>query len=560
MKWNSSIAWILTSVLAFGQTGPGSSGQEGRNASAGAEIQGSISGVIADSVSGAPISGAQIIAVVLQGERPGGAGERVNAEADAAGRYKLSGLFPGKYRIFVRSASRLGPQGAKIVSVIPGAHLTSIDFSLRPYGVISGRVLDDNGEPLPEVAVYAVLKQYHYGELTYLVKVGVKTDDRGVYSMPMLEPGQAYLLRAEKRDPQPFSGAPADFKRRKPMLVRTYYPNSDSIDTAAPLILRVGERREGVDISMARRPAYCIEGSLEVDGRPAALSFSIIEKALSASDYKLGGKAGPDGRIRICGLQPDEYQITAHQDGPPSAYTPPRFGTSDAYLADKDLRDVRVEAHPGVPLPGKVVWEGLEADQPKGKVSISLEPIRRMSFMGEHTDAESFVPGEFALPSLIADDYVVRVGKTSSPRVYVKDILYAGRSVRNKALRLGTAMGNATGLRIILGGDGGRFSASVIDEDRNPVPNSYVVSMPQDAASDAELAAVLISGQTDQTGGYASDSLTPGKYYVLAIAAPIDPTPESIGALLRARTSKAREIEISAGGMAQLTLPITSID
>jgi hypothetical protein len=77
--------------------------------------------------------------------------------------------------------------------------------------------------------------------------------------------------------------------------------------------------------------------------------------------------------------------------------------------------------------------------------------------------------------------------------------------------------------------------------------------MPESANSEPALAAELISGQTDQNGGYSSDMLAPGKYLVLASAAPVDSTPESIGKLLRSRTH-AQEVEIAANGTAQVTL------
>lgn len=125
-------------------------------------------------------------------------------------------------------------------------------------------------------------------------------------------------------------------------------------------------------------------------------------------------------------------------------------------------------------------------------------------------------------------------------------------SILHEPLRVGSALGNA-GLRIVVARDGGFISAKVADKDGNPVPNSYVLTLPQGATTEALLAAQLISGQTDQNGVYSSDMLAPGKYLVLASTAPVDMTPESISKLWRAR-SHAQEVEVSANGTAQVNL------
>jgi hypothetical protein len=207
-----------------------------------------------------------------------------------------------------------------------------------------------------------------------------------------------------------------------------------------------------------------------------------------------------------------------------------------------------------------VVWDGTPPDEPvTAKVSISLDSLNRMRFMGEQTEAKSSIPGEFSFPSLLMGEYGVWAGSVSLPGVYVKDILYGGRSVRHKPLRLGSAIAGS-GLRIVLGRDGGSFSVRVADKDGNPIPDSFVLIMPADVYSEAELAAALVSGQTDQEGRYSSHTLAPGKYYVLASSTEIDPTPESINKLWRARLTKAKEVELSSGKMAQVTLEPVVID
>jgi Carboxypeptidase regulatory-like domain len=528
------------------------------------ELTGSFSGVVKEAGTGSPLTEAQVITrslpVVVNGvTTTSGKSKQITVAADAQGRYKLSELPAGRYFVLARSTNRLGPSGFRIVTLRAGQHLTSIDFELRPPGVISGKVLDDNKEPVPGAAVYAMSREYYSGALEYLIKMGSTTNDRGEYVLPLLEPGRAYLVRAEKREPRPVSRAPADPKLRRKTLAPAYYSNSIAIEGAAPLVLRAGERREGVDIVVTRSLSYCIEGLLETGGRPAELDFTLAEESISPGDGpKPGGASGPDGRIRVCGLQPGQYRITAEALG--TAEEAPLFGSTAVTITDRDVRGVRVTAGAGVPLSGEVVWDGTPPDERvTAKVSISLDPLNRMRFMGEQTDAKSSIPGEFSFPSLLMGEYGVWAGAASLPGVYVKDILYGGRSVRNKPLRLGSAIAGAE-LRVVLGRDGGSFSVRVADKDGNSIPDSFVLIMPADVYSESELAAALVSGRTDQDGLYSSYTLAPGKYYALASSAEIDRTPESINKLWRARLTKAKEVELSSGKMAQVTLEPVVID
>jgi hypothetical protein len=520
---------------------------------------GSIGGTIRDEVTGAPSPGAIISTIARSNTENATSSKRVAATADADGRYTLPDLPPGCYSLSMHSADRFGPEGARIVTLRAGEALSAIDFALRPFGRISGKILDDNKEPVANAMVYAISKEYASGELQYVIQVGARANDVGEYSLPLLKPGRQYLVRAEKREAQPVSRAPSDPKLRKPALAPAYYQNSPVIEGAIPVVLRVGESRESVDIDMSKAPSYCIEATLEAEGRPAALGFSIMERALSTSSYGLGGKSGPDGKIRICGLPPGEYDVTA-EHVPSGTAESPRFGSMAVNIADKDVRNVTVVAYAGVPLRGKVTWDSTPPAKPIPRVWISLEPLTRPSFMGEQTELEVSVPKEFSFPSSLMGEYAVRIGGISSPGIYVKDMVYARRSIRNKSLRLTGSTDIDPELRIILGADGGTLSTTVVDKDGKPIPDSYVLIMPAEIVSEAEFASALVSGQTDQNGRYSSDTLAPGKYYLLASSTPIEPTPESIGPLTRSRVSKATEIDIGAGQSVQLMLTIAPIE
>jgi hypothetical protein len=82
-----------------------------------------------------------------------------------------------------------------------------------------------------------------------------------------------------------------------------------------------------------------------------------------------------------------------------------------------------------------------------------------------------------------------------------------------------------------------------------------VLLFPANAASEADLAASMQSGATDQNGTWTSAALPPGKYFALAGPAAVDKSPESIGKLWRART-RAQEIELQPNLTARVSLEV----
>jgi hypothetical protein len=113
-------------------------------------------------------------------------------------------------------------------------------------------------------------------------------------------------------------------------------------------------------------------------------------------------------------------------------------------------------------------------------------------------------------------------------------------------------VGKAT-LRIVVAADGGLIRGKVADKDGNPMPDSWVTVVPAGAESEAMLAAAMESEQTDQNGAWSTKRLAPGKYYVVASAAPFNLAPESMDRLWQLHTT-AREVELGPGASVQVTV------
>ena len=553
---------VLAAIAALAQEPAKSSAQSQQN--------GSVSGTVKEERTGAPIADVTV-SVYINSRFANGTiymspnTKEITTHTDAQGHYKLSDLPAGLYRVSARGKTILGPRGDKMVNLRPSQELTSIDFSFPAYGVITGKVLDQNKEPVPGASVYLISKQYSTGGVGYFLQGMSNADDQGDYSLKNVATGVPYLLMAAKRTLSlGFSEAPTDPKLRKQAFVPTYYPNVAEPEGAAPIALRAGERHEGVDIRLLRTPAYCIAGVLDGGTAQFIIAGSEFSGGMPAGGGMVtvtpGGKVGPDGKFRVCDLRRGTYRITAFVP-PENPSAPLQFSTAQVTITDEDLTNLKLTPGLGLPIPGVVVWEGTPPDSPpESKVLISLRPLNRTPFQGESQNfMRASIPAEFSFPSVLIDDYSITASVSPpAPGVYVKNIFYGTASVLHAPLRAGSAVGNGE-IRVVLARDGGSIAVKVADKDGNPVPHIRVAIMPEDVHSEAELPDRLVSGDTDQDGNYSYEVLAPGKYLVLATTMRIDRTVERIGKLWGAR-NQAKVVEVGPNASAQVTIEPARIE
>jgi hypothetical protein len=359
---------------------------------------GTIRGVVREIETGAPIAEASVSTELAPGR----------TTTDAEGRYVLRDVPPGNQTVRVRLSGTSGSM-TRIINLVAGQDLSEIDFRVPLRGKISGRVLDENNEPVPGITVFLINRAYYRGSMRSVYWSQAQTDDRGQYVIGGILTGQSFLVMAEKRlaTISAMSNAPADRKLRKRTYARTFYPNSPSIDSAAPVVLRSAESREGVDIQILRTPSYCIDGVLTAQGAPAAMQFSIEPVQPSSGGIGQGGGGfaaptsgvtGADGKIRVCDLAPDEYKLTAYLGSKPDAL-PDTLGTAQLAITHEDVHNVRLTSRPWLPVTGEVVWDGPAPEQPvTPKITILISPSTRSLLKGEQFSTESSIPGRFSFP------------------------------------------------------------------------------------------------------------------------------------------------------------------
>ena len=181
---------------------------------------GSISGHVLEDGSNRPVAGARVM-LFPQGGRSV-AGPPPQSTTDADGAFAFTSLAPGDYRLDVQKTGYV-PYGYPQPDVRPavprpfhveGGQPTAVDVHLQKGGVVTGRVLDANGEPFADARVMALRRMpagppAAAGMAQRLVPApgqGQQTNDIGEFRVSGLPPGQ-YFIAAGPRMMSPF-GAP----------------------------------------------------------------------------------------------------------------------------------------------------------------------------------------------------------------------------------------------------------------------------------------------------------------------------------------------------------------
>jgi len=127
-------------------------------------------------------------------------GAAVSVTTDGNGRFTVTGLDPGQYRV---SADRAGfihaeygqrtPTGRGIdVSAVSNQTVT-ITLPMQAASVISGRVLTPDGEAAANNSVQVYTYQYTNGQRTLAQVANTRTNDLGEYRLFWLQPGEYFV-------------------------------------------------------------------------------------------------------------------------------------------------------------------------------------------------------------------------------------------------------------------------------------------------------------------------------------------------------------------------------
>ena len=399
---------------------------------------------------------------------------------DANGRYEIADLPAGRYIVstnkpnYVRAAygerRPLGP-GAPI-DVAAAQVVTRIDFALQRTAAITGRIVDEFGDPTIGVFVMPMRYMYINGERRMQPSGnGALTNDLGEYRVYGLAPGR-YFVSATLRAMN-FRDDPADQTAYLP----TLYPGTGNPSQAQPLTVGPGQTISGINIALMPVTGSRISGVvLDSAGKPVASgSVNAMNRTMTTS----GGGFAPiqsNGTFSMNAVAPGEYTLRVQGVG-----TADEYAAAEVSVSGADITDVQLVAVRPSTIRGRIVFEGPDQKRPPpSAVRINVmhpSPGAMFLMTGGNTANNDWT---FELKTSSGTS-IVRAGLAEAGDWRVDRVLAAdGAEITDTGFDL-PVNGTAEGVTVVMTTRRNEITGTVVDESGAAVRDCVVVLFAQDA-------------------------------------------------------------------------------
>ena len=465
---------------------------------------------------GAPIKRAQ---VTLRGSQR--QNDPQGAATDAQGAFEFKNVDPGTYTI---SCSKTGFVTASYgqkdpsrpgtpITVAVGQEIKDLTIRLMRGGVISGVISDEDGEPVANVNVQAMVRVYRRGQSQVTGRGSASTDDRGQYRIFNLPPGR-YFIQAQQR-----SNFNPNATEEAVGYAPIFYPNALSYQDAQRVDVANGAEVPRVDLIMRSVPTYSISGKVidGASGKPLAEGFVAFIGG-DIMTLRIGGANGmirPDGAFRLSGLLPGKGRLLIVVPARGNTMSTAPF-TKAVEIGAANITDMQVVITPGVAVRGRIVAEG---GTPPDNMRVTLvvkSEGGQIPFGGGSGvvnkdltfEVDNIQPGDYEI-DIIGSPFTA--GTAPAP-YYVREVRKGSENVLEKGLTVGEApVGD---VEVILDFQPGTVAGRATDEDGNAVTGTTVVLLSTDPKKRGQ-ERYFKTGNVDQTGNFKVTGVIPGDYLAL---------------------------------------------
>jgi hypothetical protein len=464
----------------------------------------------------------------------------VTVETDFQGVFTFEQVARGRYFLTAERSGYLhasfsdGRSG--MLTISPGQKVSGIALKMIPQGILGGRVIDEDGEPVAGVGVSVSPYFAPVSERgrPFMPLNGGLTNADGAFAIGNLSPGK-YLIAvnppATTSPPQREPGRPLE------IYVTTHYPDTVDIASAAPIELRPGEQARGLEIRLRRVPVFRISGRVvnTVTSEPASAVLNLFPRG-STPGLSMHSAGVTAGDFSFEEIPPGSYILEAK-----SGSEPPLLSWQVLSVGSGDLDRVVVEMKPGIELTGNVIVEG---SRPALWPQITLTPEEGLNHPTDFAMVDE--NGRFAITGLEPAPYRVSIGRPSGP-MFVKSVRFSGREVSNEVIDLASA--RTVSLEIVISDRVSKLDGTVTDTHGPVGAGIFVIAM---SKTRGDMRTVM----TDDSGRFSFSALPPGDFLVAAIDTgnrSVRPAPEVL-------SKQGREVTVAEGASASVDLPLIALD
>ena len=380
--------------------------------------------------------------------------------------------------------------------------------------MISGRILDEEGEPLAYVQVQAMLFRYMQGKRQLVPANGGSTNDLGEYRIFGLAPGRYYLSATHRGGQMTMPNvvsAGAAANQPEEGYAATYYPGSTDPTAAVPIVVVAGRPADHLDMKLSRVRTVRVRGRVTnavsaMPGRTMIMLLPQNSNGFNFFDRSMSSPQGRDGKFEIRGVTPGAYYVTAQYFEDNIRYV----GRVPITVGNSNVDDVEVAIKPGVEIAGIVKLEGDSNNTDLSTTNVILQ-TKDFSPMGGGGSGRVKQDGSFVIRSIPPDTYRLQAFG-GNQTFYVKSVRAGQQEVSNGEITI--ADGAPPVLTITLSAAGGQLSGQVTAEKQAAAQGAMVVLIPSTEKRDQQQ--LYKMAPADQYGKFSMKAIPPGDYTLLA--------------------------------------------
>ena len=393
----------------------------------------------------------------------------------ADGTFAFPDLDPGTYRLASRhdnysnqqyGARKPGQTGEPIV-LAPGTKKTGLEMKLTPYAGISGRIRDEDGDPMQQVPVAVMVYQYTNSGRQLVERGTANSNDLGEYRIFDLAPGKYYL----RVSPPPMRGLRGGGGDPEDSFIAVYYPNASDPSGASLLELTPGQQLTSVDFTLHRAHAATITGHIvkPTGGSGLSIGLTFVTDGGSSSYSTSNGVNDADGKFAMRGITPGAYFLNGYCNVGDRRFT----ANIPIQVGATDIENLEVRLVPPADVTGHVRIEG-ETQIKVTQVRVSIDGRVRRGANGGSVMED----GTFGFRNIEPDVYHVTVNAPGE--LYLKSIAWGTKDVTESGIDLSTGAPNAD-LDVVVSANGGQIDGAVENDKGEPAANAIVTLVPPGA-------------------------------------------------------------------------------
>ena len=541
------VALLGTGLPSFGQTRDGA-GQPARDTSALDPTAGlaALSGRVLRGDTGAVVKRA-MVRLAGQDTR-----DRRTAQTDDTGRYEFTDLQAGRYTVTVSKAGFISlaygqkhpRQPALPIQVDAGRELRNVDIALPRGSVITGHVVDEDGEPMARAIVQVLRYVYRQG-LRQIEPAGTdQTDDRGQYRVFDLEPGEYFVSVTLPRRRGRFggggpggrgarggpggpagggiSGAPGIVEETDALgLAPSYYPGVTMLREAVPLTVGLSQEISGVNFAAQLVPMARVGGMVfGPDGSPARgtqVLLTSTEVMGRAPASTLAGRVDRDGYFEVNSVPPGRYRVQA-LSGRGRRDSEPVFASLEIAVNGQDITDLTMMLRRGAEIRGTLTFDGTRMPEPSDleRLLVTTSPLNPTPFERRRgSDANVGADGSFVLSDIGGGPRLIRMSRLPDG-LQLKAVYLDGRDVFDTPR--GFAAGQTiSGVTLVLTDQITELAGMVHDEGGDALTEFTVIAFPTDERLWQPQSRHIMASRPDQNAQYRMRGLPPGDYFLSVV-------------------------------------------